>query len=83
MLVAKSVSARCVSADSRGFTELGEPAEYPHYFLIDLDSIKWLNEPIHRYALSDYLLRKIDGSAWQSFTDEEYETAIKRCGLNL
>ena len=83
LLVAKSASERCVSADPRGFTELGEPAEYPHYFLIDLDSIKWLNEPIHRYALSDYLPRKIDGPAWQSFTEEEYETAIKRCGLSF
>lgn len=83
LLVAKSASARCVSEDPRGFTELGEPAEYPHYFLIDLDSIKWLNEPIHRYALSDYLPRKIDGPAWQSFTEQEYEAAIQGYGPNL
>ena len=83
LLVAKSASASCVSEDPRGFTELGEPADYPHYFLIDLDSIKWLNEPIHRYALSDYLPRKIDGPAWQSFTEEEYETGNQEMRLNL
>ena len=83
LLVAKSASTRCISEDPRGFTELGEPAEYPHYFLIDLDSIIWLAEPIHRYSLSEHLPRKIDGPAWQSFTEEEYETANKRCGLNL
>ena len=83
MLVAKSASARCVSEDPRGFTELGEPADYPHYFLIDLDSITWLSEPIHQYALSEHLPRKIDGPPWQSFTEEEFEVAILGYGLNL